>query len=426
MFLSYLGVANLLGFLNRRGRYSLFVLIAAVGISACGVTAGRTAATSTAPGAPTGSWSAGQAVLSTPHDELTSVSCASKTFCMAVDDQGYAVEYAGGIWSSRTVLSAPTPLVTVSCLNSIFCIAVDRGGSTYTYVDGSWTPGYQVLGPGIVTAACTAQTVCNAITTGGAVLTSFGPNGWGGGKAVTGVDSSQRHYHFTAMSCVMAFCMSVDSGGEAFSSVLPVNESPSFLSKLGLVKVGPTGSSFTSVSCAFETSPFCVAVDDDGTAFAYTGSSWGKSEILPGGANGPAYVSCTTPAYCVVVDYSGSTFIRTGRGWSKGVNLKLSGNGGSTGDGVASVSCATSTQCIAVSNRGLAYTFADSAQRWSPSSEYKAGWNAFIVSGIKNVGPACTGLEGTPTTDSTRGCADASRATASAGTSPPTTYPANN
>ncbi len=373
-----------------------------------------------------GRWSAGQAILSTPHDELTSVSCASTTFCVAVDDEGYVFEYASGVWSSREVLSAPTPLVTVSCLNSIFCIAVDRGGSTYTYVDGSWTPGNQVLGPGIVTATCTAQTVCNAITAGGAVLTSFGPNGWGGGKAVTGVESSGRHYPFTAMSCVMAFCMSVDGGGEAFSSVLTVNESPSVLSKRGLVKVAPTGSSFTSVSCAFESTPFCVAVDDHGTSFAYMGSSWGKGEILPDGTNGPAYVSCATPVFCVVADRSGSSFIRTGRGWSKGASLKLSGNAGSTGDGVASISCATSMQCIAVSNRGLAYTFTASGHRWSPSSEYKDGWNSFIVNGIKNVGPACTGLEGTPTTDSTRGCADAARATASAGASPPTTYPTNN
>jgi len=74
---------------------------------------------------------------STPVDidgsnDLSSVSCASSSFCVAVDDGGYALIYNGSSWSTPQEIDN-NPLESVSCTSSSFCVAVDGPGYAITY-----------------------------------------------------------------------------------------------------------------------------------------------------------------------------------------------------------------------------------------------------------------------------------------------------
>ena len=60
---------------------------------------------------------------------LTGVSCGSSTFCMAVDIDGYALNYNGSSWSSPSLIDSGYVLTGVSCVvGSTFCMAVDDFG----------------------------------------------------------------------------------------------------------------------------------------------------------------------------------------------------------------------------------------------------------------------------------------------------------
>ena len=62
---------------------------------------------------------------------LSSVSCTSTTFCMAVDSGGDALRYNGSTWSSPSAIVSGEGLTSVSCTStsSAFCIAVDYHGN---------------------------------------------------------------------------------------------------------------------------------------------------------------------------------------------------------------------------------------------------------------------------------------------------------
>ena len=64
---------------------------------------------------------------------LTSVSCSSPTFCVAVDKSGQSVTYAPNAkgepkWGQPLSIPGVGSLTSVSCVSSTFCVAVDANG----------------------------------------------------------------------------------------------------------------------------------------------------------------------------------------------------------------------------------------------------------------------------------------------------------
>ena len=73
---------------------------------------------------------------------LASVSCATATFCLAVDRGGFAVSYNGRSWVGLRYVDVETGaegLDTVSCPRAGFCVAVDAGGNALVYNGTSWS-----------------------------------------------------------------------------------------------------------------------------------------------------------------------------------------------------------------------------------------------------------------------------------------------
>ena len=108
--------------------------------------------------------------------------------------------------------------------------------------------------------------------------------------------------------------------------------------------------SLYSVSCA--SSSFCAAVDADGNALIFNGSSWSQPKDIDG-KNSLMAVSCPTAAtsWCLAVDSEGNYLTYTGNGttntWSSPVSFDTAGT-------PLFVSCPTSTWCMAVDESGNA------------------------------------------------------------------------
>src|SRR5450759_4444421 len=71
--------------------------------------------------------------LSSDYRSLYGVSCASSTFCVAVDENGSALFWRSGKWSTPQPIGAGGTLTSVSCPSTTHCVALSAGGSSVTY-----------------------------------------------------------------------------------------------------------------------------------------------------------------------------------------------------------------------------------------------------------------------------------------------------
>jgi frataxin-like iron-binding protein CyaY len=83
------------------------------------------------------------------YGRLTSISCASVYFCIAVASNGYEYTFRNGTWSTGLQIDKTSldygSLNTVSCPSNKFCVAGDFNGFVFTYLDGLWTSGIQIV-----------------------------------------------------------------------------------------------------------------------------------------------------------------------------------------------------------------------------------------------------------------------------------------
>ena len=110
-----------------------------------------------------------------------------------------------------------------------------------------------------------------------------------------------------------------------------------------------------SVSCP--STSFCVAVDNDGNAVTYNGSSWGAPTGIDSDVSLTS-VSCPSTSFCLALARDGNVVTYNGSSWSASASTSYVGEGG-----LSSVSCASASFCVAVGASGLAETYNGSS--WS-------------------------------------------------------------
>ncbi len=221
--------------------------------------------TSSDPAAGAGAWSAPATI--DPGSSLTSVSCPSRSFCAAVDNQGRALtstDPAGGAsaWPATSVDTpgqnpdcgtAPCAVTSVSCPSTSFCMAVDDAEDALTY-NGSWkaperTPGYDGGFDRLNSVSCALSNFCMAVDSAGNAE-AFSGDAW---SAQPNIDPGTG---LSSVSCPAGtFCAAGDNSG----SVLVYSygawaQTP--------VSFGPRSASCPSVG-------FCVAVGSSGSAVTY-------------------------------------------------------------------------------------------------------------------------------------------------------------
>ncbi len=275
----------------------------------------------------------------------TSVSCATSSFCVAVDQTGSMAVYNGSRWTDRPLAGVPNGvgLVSVSCPSVRFCMAVDDqnglyASGTYVWNGTSWGPG-GLPGNYLTSVSCTSRTFCMALgnLNTGVFASIWNGKSWG---TQTQIDSPAA---YVQISCASAtFCAAVDANGDAItfngtSWSAPAAIDPGVLQPL------------STVSCP--TSTFCTAMDGFGQAFAYTPTGWSKAVGVENGA-GVTSVSCVSAAFCVAADETGNVVTEYDGTWSAPENIDPQSN--SNFYGFTSISCATVAFCVAVDYYGNA------------------------------------------------------------------------
>ncbi len=144
------------------------------------------------------------------------VSCATQTFCVAVDHAGNAFTYNGSTWSTATLLDPGVTayLVAVSCPTTTFCVALDAGGHEYTFNGSSWTLPATIDTAGQPqTVSCTAGHFCLMGDLSGNVA-AFNGATWSATSNVDPVTTAGTG--LTGVSCAdAADCLAVDWEGNA-------------------------------------------------------------------------------------------------------------------------------------------------------------------------------------------------------------------
>jgi hypothetical protein len=161
-----------------------------------------------------GAWSDTQPNISA--NGLTSVSCPSSSFCMAVDSGGNVFTESDAAWSAGSQLDGGSGLTSVSCASMSFCAAITSGDTANIYSDGSWSSSTLTGADGnsanLTAVSCPRADYC--IATGDLDAYTYSGQNWSRGQLI------QSANDFTSVSCpTPSFCMAVDSGGDAYSYI---------------------------------------------------------------------------------------------------------------------------------------------------------------------------------------------------------------
>jgi hypothetical protein len=271
-----------------------------------------------------------------PGAEVTSVSCASASYCVAVDAGGDVLSWDGAQWS--TAATSDDRLESVSCTQTSYCATVGYdgdGGSFLSYGGAGWSspesldPGYKLH-----SISCATSAYCEL----GAAVNVFSIENGVGSEPIaidqSNNDTSESGYGLPSMSCPReGFCATVDGSGNAFVMNGSTWSAPE--------SIDPNVQ-LDSVSCV--SAGLCVAVDEEGNAFIYRGSSWSAADpVDPKAAIGS--VSCASGKLCVAVDSDGDSLTFDGRDWSRPGQAD-------PGHGLVAVSCPTVEFCMAVDDEG--------------------------------------------------------------------------
>jgi hypothetical protein len=114
---------------------------------------------------------------------LGTISCASGSFCAAVDGSGDLVRFNGSTWTTPTRIgNGDGPLGSMSCPTSTFCAAVDGEGKVVTFNGSTWTTPTQIgNGNGdFQSVSCPTSTFCAAVgwVATGSYAATFNGSSW--------------------------------------------------------------------------------------------------------------------------------------------------------------------------------------------------------------------------------------------------------
>ncbi|MGO9788742.1 MAG: hypothetical protein ACLP8S_04185 [Solirubrobacteraceae bacterium] len=219
-------------------------------------------------------WSSPTTVETPPYHDLlgvTSVSCTSPTFCVAVDNAYNEMTYNGTSWSApQAIETTPNGVVAgliVSCASSTFCVALGYNGSALTYDGTSWSTAQELVPQaesiasfaGFTSVDCLSSTYCAAVTENGNEWT-FNGAAWTDSATIPLADDAPD---VEGLSCATpSFCAAGENAslanwnGSTWSISQPDG---SFEGHFGLVACPDT--------------QVCLAFGEDGGVFTYIPSA---------------------------------------------------------------------------------------------------------------------------------------------------------
>lgn len=148
--------------------------------------------------------------------QLERISCASLSFCVALDSGLNALVYSGTTWTPPISVSGSSAIGPswVSCApNSTFCLAVGvngLNGYSWTYNGGSWSSTTTLSNEPLDGVSCASPTFCVAIERGSTLV--YNGSSWGAPTVVDTISADSLN----AVSCpTTTFCAAVGGGGQS-------------------------------------------------------------------------------------------------------------------------------------------------------------------------------------------------------------------
>src|SRR5580692_2077188 len=312
-----------------------------------------------------------------PYDYFNGVSCIPTAACVAVNNDGdiattsNAGAGASAQWQVFNV-TGNDPLDSVSCTpTGQLCVAGATEGQLATSTDPlggpqAWTLtaiDSDALLHGI---SCPTMEFCAAAALNGDVVTSTDPTGGTSAWSVADIDGSREIY---AISCPSeTLCVAVDDRGNVLSSTSPTSGDSAW--HLAHLTSGELG----GVSCASISS--CVAVGGLGEAFITSNpsggaSAWRTRVKLDSGAALFTGISCMPGPLCVAINAFGQSFESTDPydGAIRWSTTEVEPLDSVSGDYLYSVSCASTSLCVAGSDGSVIVGQSGGVQESSASSQ---------------------------------------------------------
>ncbi len=277
---------------------------------------------------------------------ISSISCSSSSFCMAVDSLGNV--YSSGnqtAWSEPYLIDSGDGFTSISCADQTtsYCMAINGNGNAYYCSSNNCTSNPPIFSKSIVnpgdlltSISCSSSSSCMAVDNNGNAF-DYNGSSW----ALKNIDSTNV---INSISCsTSSSCMAVDNNGNAILFKSGTWSSPVNIDSTNVIN---------SISCS--SASFCVAVDNNGNAFDYNGSSWAQTattnEYVPLEA-----VSCVSSVACYATDTKGNVDYYNGTAWTVYTTISNSANSGTENsvNGLGPISCTSSSSaCVAVDTKG--------------------------------------------------------------------------
>lgn len=228
-----------------------------------------------------------------PQNNLWGLSCASTTFCVAVDSAGQAFFYDGTTWSAPQLADPGGELTSISCPSTGFCVAVDEEGRAVTYTGSGWTTPTHVNSGRLLGVSCPTTTRCWAVGHGGDAL-PYRNGVWSAPLAIDG------HRQISSVSCpTTVFCGAVDVWGNGLTMIGNRWSAPVRLTGYpGLLDVSCTSDLFCAAGGYSQPSK---------GAYTFNGNGW----TIPTGAETRLEsLDCATSQWCVGSDIETSNGVK--------------------------------------------------------------------------------------------------------------------
>ncbi|HET7013064.1 MAG TPA: hypothetical protein VFI65_04085 [Streptosporangiaceae bacterium] len=308
------------------------------------------------------------------------ISCPSAQLCMF--NSGHGLVYstdpgsASSTWKSIT-LSQVTDMTGVSCASRSFCLATDNAGDLFTSANPAaghptWKAAFVDHTAELVNPSCPSASLCYALDSHGSLFFSTDP-----ARGASSWQATTAPANLRSLVCLSAsFCYARDnSGGDVLTTSDPTGGSSAWhvtdLSDTALI---------SAISCA--SAEACVAVTGDapgaGSVFVTTDpgggpTAWHSAEI--DGENLIASLDCPSLRLCVAGDDAGNLLIATNPAGGAGAwhRVHLSEP---VGD-ITAIGCAGTAFCVAADNQGDIVWSADprgGASAWQVADVDGSAW----------------------------------------------------
>ncbi len=293
---------------------------------------------------------------------ISSMSCTSVNFCIALDSEGRMFKYIKGKWVYTVQLKDGVNMLlnSISCPDEQLCVAVGTSiqnvskfnGYYANYSNGSWSNliNYRRSPAGLNAISCSNQQFCVIATSDGQVLYYRDGKMTSQILQLTATPQNSEYHSLMSVSCPTEnFCGAVGNNGEAYTYL-----NRTWSQGVKLTADSMYDSALATINCLKD--GFCIAASHSGNVYLYRNGVWSAGVKLVSNKHQMIEaVSCASDEFCIATDNSGNVYQLSNNSWSTANKISTYP--------IFALNCSSLIHCIAISANGLVLNY--SSDKWS-------------------------------------------------------------